>query len=176
MEPLPRKGSALYNLIHPDPEKQQKALKKWKKMNKYLMIPFYRVGLLPLFGMGWIFLLLKTKGRKTGKIRWTPVEYHRIDGVIHVFASRGDKADWFKNMKANPDDVKVRHGFHWFKPRIEVVEDLDEKIKIFEWYVTKHPKAAKMLFGWLPKKDTIETTDLSPIAKMVKIIRLHKED
>ena len=66
---LPRPGSVMHNFHNQDEVFKKKVLKKWLKLNKYLMIPLYRVKLLPLFGIGKIFLLLKTKGWKTGKER-----------------------------------------------------------------------------------------------------------
>ena len=79
---LPRPGSPLYNLNQDDELKKKKTLKKWRILNKYLVLPLYRLSILPLFGFGRIFLILTTKGRKTGKKRRTPLEYHRIDALF----------------------------------------------------------------------------------------------
>ena len=75
---LPRPGSSLYNLNHDDLMIKNKTLKKFKIYNKYLVIPLYRLKILPLLGFGSIFLILMTRGRKTGKKRRTPLEYRRI--------------------------------------------------------------------------------------------------
>ena len=172
---LPRPGSALYKLRDSDEEKRKKAIKKYKRLNKYLILPLYRIGLLPLIGFGRIFLILKTKGRKTGKRRRTPLEYHRINDVIHIFSGRGEEADWLKNIKANPDEISVRHGFHWYPITAEFVENSSEKEEIYKWYVTEHKSSAKMLFGWDPKRDDPETTDFSQLINMVPIIRLYRK-
>ncbi len=174
---LPRPGSSIYKFNKADEETRAKTLKRWKRLNKYLIIPLYRIGLLPALGFGRIFLLLKTKGRTTGKTRRNPLEYHWINGVIHIFSARGEESDWLKNVRANPDEIEVRHGFHWFHPIIEIVEKQSQKEEIFRWYVTKHSGAAKMLFGWDPKTDNPETTDLSPLIELITIIRLlHQSD
>ncbi|MFX1305459.1 MAG: nitroreductase/quinone reductase family protein [Promethearchaeota archaeon] len=172
IEELPRVGSALYNLIHPDEKVRIKTLRKYKRINKYIVLPFYRSGILPLLGFGRIFLILTTKGRITGKKRRTPLEYHWIDGVITIFSGRGEDAGWIKNIHANPDEVKVRHGFHFFKPRVEFVIDEKEMISIIKWYVINHKRSAKLLFGWNPKLDDPEKTDFSKMLKTIKIIRL----
>lgn len=171
---FPRPGSSIYNFTQNDEVKQRKTLKKWKRLNKYFTLPFYRIGLLPSLGFGRIFLLLKTKGRVTGKTRRTPVEYHWIHDIIHVFSGRGEQADWIKNMRANPDQIWVRHGFHWFHATPEFVERHSEKDEILKWYVENHPRAAKMLFGWNPKQDDSETADLSPLINLITVVRLHK--
>ncbi|MHA1866589.1 MAG: hypothetical protein ACTSXD_00825, partial [Candidatus Heimdallarchaeaceae archaeon] len=72
---VPREGSVEYKMLFGTPEEQKKMTAKFKFANKFFTIPLYKIGILPLFGAGYIFLLLYTKGRKTGKIRTTPLEY-----------------------------------------------------------------------------------------------------
>ena len=172
-ELLPRPGSPLYKLNHEDENERKKTLRRWSLLNKYIVLPLYRLRIFPLFGFGRIFLVLTTKGRKTGKKRKTPLEYHRIDQVITVFSSRGEEAGWVKNIHANPNEILVRHGFHSFQPQVEVVSHEEQKLEIMKWYVMNHGKAAKMLFGWNPKTDDPETINFSNLLNMITIIRLH---
>ncbi len=173
-EVLPRSGSILYNLIQADEGKREKTLKRWKKMNKYFTLPFYKLGILPLLGFGRIILIITTKGRKTGKLRKTPLEYRKIDGVMTIFSARGENSVWLKNLRANPDAAQIRYGFHRFKPRIEFVDSYEEKHSILKYYTANYKKAAKMLFGWHPKRDDPDTTDLSMLINLISIIRLHR--
>jgi deazaflavin-dependent oxidoreductase (nitroreductase family) len=172
---LPRKGSILYNLLKSDEETRSKTLKRWRIMNKYFTIPFYKAGILPLLGFGKIFLILTTKGRKTGKMRKTPLEYRKIDDIITIFSARGENSDWLKNLRANPDFAHVRYGFHKFKPEIEFVDDYEEKLHIIKYYIANYQKAAKMLFGWNPAKDDLDTIDLITLTNLISIIRLHRK-
>jgi deazaflavin-dependent oxidoreductase (nitroreductase family) len=172
---LPRPGSPLYNLNLTDEEEKKKTLRKWRVLNKYLVLPLYRLMILPLFGFGRIFLILTTRGRKTGKKRRTPLEYRRIDGTITIFSSRGEESGWMKNMRANPDSLTVRYGFHRFQPQIEIVENMDEKLRILKWYLINHGRSSKMLFGWNPKTDNPETTDLTSLLDMLTIVKLHRK-
>ncbi|MFX1534145.1 MAG: nitroreductase/quinone reductase family protein [Promethearchaeota archaeon] len=176
VDSLPRPGSALYNMNNPDEKTRKKTLRRFKLANKYFTIPFYRLRVLPLIGMGRIFLLLITKGRKSKKKRISPLEYHRIDGVIHIFSGRGEKADWVKNMRKYPDDVKVLAGFRWFNPKVDIIENTTTKVEIMDWYVRKNPRAAKMLVGWDPKRDSPETIDMTPLADLITIVRLHRRE
>jgi len=174
-EDLPRVGSALYNLNHPNENLRMKTLKKYKRINKLLILPLYRLRILPLLGFGRIFLILTTKGRISGKIRRTPLEYHWIDNVITIFSGRGEESDWLKNLRVNPNDVIVRHGFHSFQPHIEFITSYKDKLKIIKWYVIEHKRSAKFLFGWRPKIDDPETTDFSKMLDSLVIIRFkHK--
>ncbi|MHA2398285.1 MAG: nitroreductase family deazaflavin-dependent oxidoreductase [Promethearchaeota archaeon] len=175
-EKLPRSGSVLYNLTHKDEEIREKTLKRFRRLNKFLVFPLYRLRLLPVLGFGRIFLILTTRGRISGKKRRTPLEYHRINGIITIFSGRGEEASWFKNLRANPESVWVTHGFHSFPTRIEIVLDEPEKLEIFRWYVTKHSRSAKMLFGWNRKEDNPDSTDFSNLIKTVSIIRLYQKE
>ena len=173
-ELLPRPGSPLYKLNHEDENERKKTLKRWRILNKYLVLPLYRLRIFPLFGFGRIFLVLTTKGRITGKKRRTPLEYHKIEQVITVFSSRGEEAGWVKNMHANPTHIMVRHGFHSFQPQVEFVTNEDQKLEIMRWYVVNYGKAAKMLFGWNAETDHPETTDFTNLLKMISIIKLER--
>jgi deazaflavin-dependent oxidoreductase (nitroreductase family) len=174
-ELLPRPGSPLYKLNHADENERKKTLRRWRILNKYLVLPLYRLRIFPLFGFGRLFLVLTTKGRKTGKKRRTPLEYHRIEQVITVFSSRGEEAGWVKNMLANPDDIMIRHGFHSFQPKVEFITQENQKLEIIKWYVINHGKSASMLFGWDRKLDDPETTDFSKMLEILSIIRFHRK-
>ena len=171
---LPRPGSPLFKLNYEDENKRKKTLKRWRILNKYLVLPLYRLRIFPLFGFGRIFLVLTTKGRKTGKKRRTPLEYHRIDEVITVFSSRGEDAGWMKNIRANPDALMIRHGFHHFQPQVEIIGNTDEKLRIMKWYLVNHGRSSKMLFGWNPRTDDPETTDYTNLLKLITIVKFHR--
>ena len=171
--PYPRPGSAEYKLLFGNKEEEKRSLKQWKRLNKFFSVPFYRIGLLPLFGMSKVFLLLFTTGRKTGKQRITPLEFRKKESIIHVVAARGKKAQWFKNIQANPDTVKVRVGFRKFEASFNVFETIEEKNELLIWYVTKYPKAAKYLFGWDPKNDDPKTADFTSFSELIEIIQFY---
>lgn len=63
-------------------------------------ILLYRLGL--GFLIGKYILILTTYGRKTGKLRRTPVEYYQHKGRIFVMSGFGTRPDWYKNLQANP--------------------------------------------------------------------------
>ena len=77
---------------------------------KSLKIPaqlLYKLGLGPV--MGQFVLLLTTIGRKSGKRRVTPLQYEEVKGDFYVASVRGSKADWIRNIQANPSvEVKVK--------------------------------------------------------------------
>ncbi len=103
----------------------------------HLMIFLYRAGLAPLIGR--FVLLLTTTGRKSGLPRITPLQYEDVDGAIYVASARGAKADWFRNILADPC-VHVRIGMRQFDARAEPVTDACRIADFLELRLQRHPK------------------------------------
>ena len=165
---FPRKGSTVYNINQPN----SKTMRSFKSLNKFLMIPLYRLRILPLFGMGRLFLLLRTFGRKSGKKRQTPLEYLKIDDEYYIFASRGFKSDWLKNIKANPDKIHVQIGLRSKKAKARIITNTEKFNDIMKEYVKRRPKPAKVLFGWDPENDDIEQSDFSGIIDSLVAVQI----
>lgn len=81
-----------------------------------LPVSVYRKGLGLM--LGGRFLLLTHRGRKTGRIYQTVLEVLRHDettGEYIVVSAYGDKADWYRNIRASPA-LEVQVGRHQFVP------------------------------------------------------------
>ena len=50
---------------------------------------------------GW-FLVLTTTGRRSGLPRRTPLNYAILDGRVYLLSGFGRRADWYRNLIANP--------------------------------------------------------------------------
>lgn len=48
------------------------------------------------------FVLLTTRGRKSGQPRRTMLDYHYQDGVFYLMAGWGDQSDWVRNIQHDP--------------------------------------------------------------------------
>ncbi|MBK9124823.1 MAG: nitroreductase family deazaflavin-dependent oxidoreductase [Chloroflexi bacterium] len=80
-----------------------------------LPIMLYRMGLGPLVGK--LFMILTTRGRKSGLPRHTAIEYHTYNGRKYAMVG-WSQSDWYKNILADPlvtiqtatgtESVKVR--------------------------------------------------------------------
>lgn len=71
-------------------------------LNKLFMVPAFRLGLGPFMGnpiTGYI-MVLRTTGWKSGRERFTPVNYAILDGRIYCLAGFGKGAHWYRNMRA----------------------------------------------------------------------------
>ena len=97
----------------------------------------YALGLGPLIGR--IVLLLTTVGRKSGQPRVTPLVYDERDGIILVASARGDRADWLRNIQANPK-VKVRIGSREFASQATLVTDPEQIADYLERQFQRNPK------------------------------------
>ena len=78
----------------------------FKVLNRRLMVPLWRLGLGQWLNAwptmsGRIMVLVHT-GRKSGRRRFTPVNYAQVDGEVYCTAGFGAGSDWYKNIIANP--------------------------------------------------------------------------
>ncbi len=97
----------------------------------------YSLGLGSLVGS--FVLLLETTGRKSGLPRVTPLQYDEIDGIIYVGSARGVRADWFRNLGANPT-TKVTIGSRKFRGYADLITDSVQVADFLELRLKLHPK------------------------------------
>ena len=76
-------------------------------LNRWFMVPIQRLGLgawiaTPISGY---MLLLRVRGRRTGKDRDVPLSYVIVDGAIWVLAGYGTRTQWYRNLLADPEVV-----------------------------------------------------------------------
>ena len=103
-----------------------------------LPIAFYRLGL------GWLLghqlLLLTHRGRRSGKVRETVLEVVRHDrrtGECIVVSAYGERADWYRNIRAHPA-LAVQVGRERYVPvhRLLDAEEADAELASYE---RRHP-------------------------------------
>ncbi len=102
-----------------------------------LIKSLYRLGLAPVLGR--MILLLTTTGRRSGLSRVTPLQYEELDGAIYVGSARGAKADWFRNILANPK-VRLQVGRRHFDGVAEAVTDPCRIADFLELRLRRHPR------------------------------------
>jgi len=57
-------------------------------------------------------------------------------------------------------------------PVVEFVDESEMVEEILRWYVNKHPRSSEFIFGWDPKRDDLEKTDLTSLVESIRIVRL----
>lgn len=145
---------------------------------KLLKLPpqlLYAVGLGPVYGR--LVLLLTTTGRVSGKERVTPLQYEEIDGEIYVGSARGVRADWYRNIAANPQ-VTVRYKGRHFAGLAEPTTDPERIADFLEIRLQRHPRMIAMLLrreGLAKNPSRAELEDFAANRAMV-IIRPYSAD
>lgn len=94
---------------------------------------------------------MTTTGRKSGLARTTPLQYEEIDCVIYVASVRGQKADWLRNILANPH-VEVRVKAKRFHGVAEPITNATRIAEFLELRLKRHPRmiSAMLRFTGLP--------------------------
>ena len=96
---------------------------KW--LNRY-MILHWRLGLGPMGNRAELtgcIMVLTHRGRKSGRLRRTPVNYAIVDGAVYCVAGFGHIADWYRNLLADPSvEVWLPNG--WYAGSARDVTDL----------------------------------------------------
>lgn len=100
------------------------------------------------------YALLETVGRKTGKLRRTPVGNGRVGQQFWLVAEHGSKAGYVRNIANNSRvRVKLREGFRarWRTGTASLLSDDDPRERQ-RWLAQQHPgsasnAAAVRLFG-----------------------------
>jgi deazaflavin-dependent oxidoreductase (nitroreductase family) len=103
-------------------------------------------------GLGWMIggyiLLLTTTGRKTGKTRYTPLEYvyDREGDRYRVTVGWGGNTDWYRNLLADPH-VTVQVGRRKFTAMAEPAPD--EEVAHYMMEVSqRHPRMDRVWNRW----------------------------
>lgn len=166
---FPTEGTHLARILS-DQQYRQLFHAQLKRYNPFV-VALYRAGLLPLFGVSRTVMLLTTKGKKSGKLRSTPIGYFRIGGVIHLFSAWGKRTNWYQNMQANPNDIWIQVGLHQQAVQAQPLDDPAEIVRTIEQFITESPSQARYLFGWQPGCDQLANADFSTIINQVLIVR-----
>ena len=135
----------------------------------------YALGLGP--GYGRLVLLLSTIGRKSGQPRVTPLQYEEVDGIIYVAAARGQRADWFRNIKAN-QNVEVRVRDRQFHGLAEPITDPACIADFLELRLERRPRLMGALFwlqGWPVRPNRLQLERYAANRALVKIRPLENE-
>jgi deazaflavin-dependent oxidoreductase (nitroreductase family) len=154
----------------PDEPLQGKTIYHRIKSLNARMAAGYRRG----FGPRRVVLLLTTVGRKSGQLRVTPLQFEQVNGDIYIASARGQEADWFKNILANPQ-VHVQIGDREFNATAEPVTDPRRIADFIELRLRRHPFMIRLImhfFDGLPWR--VSRPDLEAFCKNKAMVTLHR--
>jgi deazaflavin-dependent oxidoreductase (nitroreductase family) len=138
-------------------------------LNTFFMTPVFRLGLGALFGtpFGGYMMVLKVAGRKSGKIRYAPVNYAIRNGCIYCVSGGRKHSDWYRNILANPNIEILLPGGALFA-RAEEISDPDER-RIVTRQVLKNAGFAGFFEGYNPR--TISDAELQEKIAGLPVLR-----
>lgn len=108
----PEHSPAAPSLPEPPRSPDAAALGFFKTLNRWFMVPAVRAGLAQWVStpLGGYMVLLRVRGRKSGLVRETPLNYVIADGSAWVLAGFGPHTQWYRNLLADPDVEIVLPG------------------------------------------------------------------
>jgi deazaflavin-dependent oxidoreductase (nitroreductase family) len=140
-------------------------------LNKFFMVPMFRLGFGPFFGnpfSGYI-MVMKVIGRKTGKVRLTPVNYAIHKGDVYCISGGRTTSDWFRNLLANPEVDLIMPGGS-IHAQVEEATDPEQKL-IITRQILKNAGFAGFFEGYNPF--TITDAELTQKIEDLPLLRFH---
>ena len=119
-------------MADPDPRLENALRQGFRRFNRFMLL-LWRLGL-----GGWVnawpsvggrIMVLMQRGRKTGLLRRTPVNYAIIDGDVYCTAGFGGGSDWYRNLMADPQ-VEVWLPDGWWAGEAEDIAETPDRLSL----------------------------------------------
>ncbi|HEU0292497.1 MAG TPA: nitroreductase/quinone reductase family protein [Anaerolineales bacterium] len=149
---------------------QMNTLRKIFHAMNHFMVFLWKIGLGKAIniwpaGFGRI-MVIKHRGRKSGKEYLTPVNYAIVDGKIYCTAGFGSVSDWYRNMLVNPEiELWLPEGKR--KARAEDISETPNRLFLLRQVIIASGFAAP-LFGIDPKK--LNDEQLDAVSKEYRLV------
>jgi hypothetical protein len=149
---------------------QMDTLRKIFRVMNRIMVFMWKIGLGKMInmwpaGFGRI-MVIKHRGRKSGREFLTPVNYAVVESEIYCTAGFGPVSDWYRNMLVNPQiELWLPEG-----KRIACAEDISDsprRLFLLRQVIIASGFAAR-LFGINPKK--LNDEQLDSISKEYRLV------
>lgn len=146
----------------------------FRKYLNPLMLTMWRLGLGAWFNAwpevsGRIMVITHT-GRKTGRRRRTPVNYAMVDDELYCVAAFGPIADWYRNIRVNPN-VEVWLPDGWWAGVVEDVSDGEKRLPLMRQVMIGSGFAARVA-GLNPY--TMSDEELDKATARYRLIRVRR--
>jgi len=146
--------------------------KTFKVLNRY-MILMWRLGL-----GSWLknketwgqVLVIVHKGRKTGLKRYAPVNYAQVNGELYCAAAYGTRADWYRNLMANPE-LEIWHPEGRWEGVAEDVSGSEDRVALMREVLIGSGFAARV-FGLNPH--ALSDEELAKITQPYRLLHLRR--
>jgi deazaflavin-dependent oxidoreductase (nitroreductase family) len=118
---------------------------------------------------GNLVLVLTTIGRKSGLPRQTPLQYEEDQGIYYVGSARGQSADWFCNLVANPH-VQIQVEGSRLDALAEPITDPARVADFLELRLRRRPKMMRLMLRAEGLPANFGRTDLERLAGRIAVV------
>lgn len=148
----------------------------FKFFNRFMLL-MWRLGLGRFFNtwpsVSGRVMVVTHRGRITGKLRRTPLNYAIVDGNIYCTAGFGNISDWYRNIIACPE-VEVWLPDSWWAGSVEEVDrDHADWLSLLRQVLIASGFAAYVA-GIDPKR--ISDAELQQVAAEYRLLRIRRRD
>jgi len=142
----------------------------FKFLNRYFMVPIFRLGLGPLMTnpLSGYIMVMKTIGRRSGKVRYVPVNYAIWRGEVFCLSGGRNSADWYKNLLAHAEIEIIMPGGAIFG-KVDCPYQSEDRLLIVR-QILKNAGFAGFFEGYNPWK--IRDEELEIKAADIPVIRI----
>jgi deazaflavin-dependent oxidoreductase (nitroreductase family) len=121
--------------------------RRFRAMNR-LMVLLWRLGLGRLMNswppVGGRIMLIQHRGRRTGKLYLTPVNFVLLEDGLYSTAGFGEATDWYRNILADPN-VQLWLPQGWCAARAEEVSDSPQRVRLLRLVIIASGLAGRLL-------------------------------
>ena len=156
--------------------RSDEAMRRIFKVANRFMVLIFRLGLGNLGnrpGTSQVMVLVH-RGRKSGLLRRTPVNFAVVEGDIYCTAAFGSRAAWYRNLQADPH-VEVWLPNAWVAGVAEEVPDSDpQRSALMRQVLIASGFAAPLFAGLNPK--TIGEQQLVELSAHYRLMRIRRTE
>lgn len=144
-------------------------------MRVFLRLPnwLYRMGLGALLDPFHI-MILTTRGRHSGKARFTPIEYRRHGSKHYVISVWGELPHWVQNLQAEPM-VTFSQGRHSFRARAAIVKNDAEVLLALHLFRRPNPFIYDAILARVGNIETLDLRKLPDLTRQYTVVRFDFE-
>jgi deazaflavin-dependent oxidoreductase (nitroreductase family) len=118
---------------------------------------------------GNLVLVLTTTGRKSGLPHQTPLQYEEDQGTYYVASARGQAADWFRNLVANPH-VQIQVKGSRLNALAEPITDPARVADFLELRLRRRPKMMRWMLRAEGLPANFERPDLERLGGRIALV------
>jgi deazaflavin-dependent oxidoreductase (nitroreductase family) len=153
---------------------EEKTRQAFKYLNRF-MLTLWRLGLGYWFRWPRVFgciMVITHRGRKTGQLRRTPVNYAMVGDDLFCTAAYGSQADWYRNIRQNPH-IEVWLPDGWWNAIAEDVTAVENGAEILRKVLIGSGFAARV-FGLNPYE--LSGNQLERLLTKYRLVRVRRKE